>query len=78
MVSRTDINLQPAIAPFTWREALDQFEVGDIKKFKTSGAKMVARVRGNITRHQQDRNTGFATQVVAENGVEYFYIERLK
>lgn len=61
--------------PFTWRDVMRSFEVGQEKKFPTNGPTMVLAVRGAIFRYQNATNTQFTTNV-DEDG--FIHIKRVK
>ena len=63
------------ILPFTWRDVMRSFEVGQEKKFPTNGPTMVLAVRGAIFRYQNATSTQFTTNV-DEDG--FIHIRRVK
>ena len=61
--------------PFTWRDVMRSFEVGQEKKFPTNGPTMVLAVRGAIFRYQKATGAQFTTNVDEEG---YIHIKRVE
>lgn len=68
-------DVEIGVLPFTWRDVMRTFEVGQEKKFPTNGPTMVLAVRGAICRYQNDTGTQFTTNVDEEG---YIHIRRIK
>lgn len=73
--NQANYDVEVGMLPFTWRDVMRSFSVGQEKKFPTNGPTMVLAVRGAIFRYQKATQTQFTTSV-DEDG--YIHIKRIE